>query len=171
MACLLLPLTIITLIHFSPLLILHHDHHNNNNLPKGSFGCPLLGETLGFLNPHPSTSLGAFLQDHCSRYGKVFRSHLFLSPTVVSYDQELNYFILQNEGKLFECSYRKTIHGILGNVSMLVAVGDNHRRLRNVALSLVNVTKSNPEFLHDVEMHDCNCDYEIMVWETAGAVL
>ncbi|CAI0459404.1 unnamed protein product [Linum tenue] len=156
MACLLVPLTIITLIHFLPLLILHHDHrHNNNNnknLPKGSFGWPLLGETLGFLNPHPSTSLGTFLQDHCSRYGKVFRSHLFLSPTVVSCDQELNYFILQNEGKLFECSYPKPIHGILGNVSMLVAVGDTHRRLRNVALSLVNVTKSNPEFLHDVEM-------------------
>ncbi|CAL1393002.1 unnamed protein product [Linum trigynum] len=154
MACLLVPLTIITLIHFLPLLILHHDHrHNNNkNLPKGSFGWPLLGETLGFLNPHPSTSPGAFLQDHCSRYGKVFRSHLFLSPTVVSCDQELNYFILQNEGKLFECSYPKPIHGILGNVSMLVAVGDTHRRLRNVALSLVNVTKSNPEFLHDVEM-------------------
>ncbi|CAN1315960.1 Cytochrome P450 724B1 [Linum perenne] len=35
---------------------------------------------------------------------------------------------------------------------MLVTIGDTHRRLRSVALSLVNVTKSKPEFLHDVEM-------------------
>ncbi|XP_021890012.1 cytochrome P450 724B1-like [Carica papaya] len=119
--------------------------------PKGTFGWPILGETLGFLTPHPSNSLGSFLQDHCSRYGKVFKSHLFFSPTVVSCDPELNYFILQNEGKLFQCSYPKPIHGILGKVSMLVAVGETHKRLRNVALSLVTITKSNPDFLHDIE--------------------
>ncbi|KAJ9169894.1 hypothetical protein P3X46_018041 [Hevea brasiliensis] len=131
--------------HFLPMFL------KDGHVPKGSFGWPILGETLGFLQPHPSNSLGAFLQDHCSRYGKVFKSHLFFSPTVVSCDQELNYFILQNEGKLFQCSYPKPIHGILGNVSMLVAVGDTHKRLRNVALSLVTITKSKPEFLNDIE--------------------
>ncbi|KAL0008721.1 hypothetical protein SO802_010223 [Lithocarpus litseifolius] len=131
--------------HFLPLFL------RLGPVPGGTFGWPILGETLRFLKPHPSNSLGAFLQDHCSRYGKVFKSHLFLSPTVVSCDQELNYFILQNEGKLFECSYPKPIHGILGKNSMLVAVGDTHKRLRNVALSLVTITKSKPEFLHDIE--------------------
>lgn len=38
------------------------------NLPRGSEGWPLLGETLAFLSPHRSNSLGRFLQDHCSRY-------------------------------------------------------------------------------------------------------
>ncbi|XP_075646837.1 cytochrome P450 724B1-like [Castanea sativa] len=131
--------------HFLPLLL------RLGPVPRGTFGWPILGETLRFLKPHPSNSLGAFLQDHCFRYGKVFKSHLFLSPTVVSCDQELNYFILQNEGKLFECSYPKPIHGILGKNSMLVAVGDTHKRLRNVALSLVTITKAKPEFLHDIE--------------------
>ncbi|KAH7860755.1 hypothetical protein Vadar_017669 [Vaccinium darrowii] len=132
--------------HFLPLLLnLGHD------LPRGTFGWPLLGETLSFLKPHPSNSIGAFLHDHCFRYGKVFKTHLFLSPTVVSCDQELNYFILQNEDKLFQCSYPKPIHGILGEVSMLVAVGDIHKRLRSVALSLVTTMKSNPEFLIDIE--------------------
>ncbi|XP_050279890.1 cytochrome P450 724B1-like [Quercus robur] len=131
--------------HFLPLFL------RLGPVPRGTFGWPILGETLRFLKPHPSNSLGDFLQDHCSRYGKVFKSHLFLSPTVVSCDQELNYFILQNEGKLFECSYPKPIHGILGKNSMLVAVGDTHKRLRNVALSLVTITRSKPEFLHDIE--------------------
>ncbi|KAI5339344.1 hypothetical protein L3X38_018616 [Prunus dulcis] len=107
--------------------------------------------TNAFLKPHPSNSLGAFLQHHCSGYGKVFKSHLFLSPTIVSCDQELNYFILQNEGKLFECSYPKPIHGILGKSSMLLAVADTHKRLRTVAVSLVTITKSKPEFLSDIE--------------------
>ncbi|XAR56344.1 hypothetical protein NMG60_11036794 [Bertholletia excelsa] len=136
---------LIILNHFLPLF------SHLGPLPKGSFGWPLLGETLAFLKPHPSHSTGAFLHDHCSRYGKVFKSHLFFSPTVVSCDQELNYFILQNEDKLFQCSYPKPIHGILGDISMLVAVGDIHKRLRNVALSLVTTIKSKPEFLSDIE--------------------
>lgn len=81
----------------------------------------------------------------------MFKSHLFFSPTVVSCDQDLNYFILQNEDKLFQCSYPKPIHGILGKVSLLVAVGDTHKRLRNVSLSLISTIKSKPEFINDVE--------------------
>ncbi|KAJ6723883.1 CYTOCHROME P450 26 [Salix koriyanagi] len=119
---------------------------------KALLGGLYLGETLGFLKPHPSNTIGAFLHRSLFRYGNVFKSHLFFSPTVVSCDQELNYFILQKtRGKLFQCSYPKPIHGILGNVSMLVAVGDTHKRLRNVAISLVSITKSKPEFLNDIE--------------------
>ncbi|ERN19107.1 hypothetical protein AMTRI_Chr10g7980 [Amborella trichopoda] len=120
-------------------------------VPCGSVGWPLLGETLEFLSPHPSNSIGGFLHEHCSRYGKVFKSHLFGSPTVVSCDQELNSFILQNEEKLFECSYPKAIHGILGKSSMLVVVGDTHKRLRGLALTLVNTSKSKLEYLNDIE--------------------
>ncbi|OMO89603.1 Cytochrome P450 [Corchorus olitorius] len=136
---------LVVLNHFLPLFF------KGGLVPKGTFGWPLLGETFSFLKPHSSNSVGAFLQDHCSRYGKVFKSHLFFSPTVVSCDPELNYFILQNEGKLFQCSYPKPIHDILGNFSMLVAVGDTHKRLRNVALNLVTITKSKPQFLNDIE--------------------
>ncbi|KAI3465934.1 hypothetical protein Pfo_022597 [Paulownia fortunei] len=139
-------LLVLSLYHFLPLWFLRH-----GTVPKGSFGWPLLGETLSFLKPHPSTSTGAFLQHHCSRYGKVFKSHLFFSPTVVSCDQELNYYILQNEDRLFQCSYPKPIHGILGKSSMLVAVGDTHKRLRNVAISLVSTMKSKPNLLNDIE--------------------
>ncbi|XP_073119524.1 cytochrome P450 724B1-like [Henckelia pumila] len=133
------------LYHFLP-LFLHF-----GTLPKGNFGWPFLGETLSFLKPHSSTSTGPFIQDHISRYGKVFKSHLFFSPTVVSCDEELNYYILQNEDRLFQCSYPKPIHGILGKRSMLVAVGDTHKRLRSMALSLVTTMKSKPEFLNDIE--------------------
>lgn len=85
------------------------------------------------------------------RYGKVFRSHLFGSPTVVSCDHELNAFILQNEEKLFQCSYPNSIHGILGESSMLVVVGEKHKTLRSLALALVLATKAKPEFLIDIE--------------------
>ncbi|KAL5998261.1 hypothetical protein ACLOJK_009199 [Asimina triloba] len=120
-------------------------------IPNGSMGWPLLGETLGLLKPHTSNTLGSFLKVHCSRYGNVFKSHVFGSPTIISCDQELNSFILQNEERLFECSYPKAIHGVLGKLSMLVVVGDAHKKLRSIALGLTNMWKWKLEYLHDIE--------------------
>ncbi|PIA58356.1 hypothetical protein AQUCO_00500345v1 [Aquilegia coerulea] len=140
--------------HFLPLLLINLGSSSSSNslvVPKGNFGWPLLGETLAFLKPHTSNSLGSFLQHHCSRYGKVFKSHLFFSPAIVSCDQELNYFILQNEDKLFQCSYPNSIHGVLGKSSMLVVVGETHKRLRSLALTLVTSTKLSPDYLNDIE--------------------
>jgi cytochrome P450 family 724 subfamily B1 len=85
------------------------------------------------------------------RYGRVFKSHLFCTPTVVSCDQELNHFILQNEERLFQCSYPRPIHGILGKSSMLVVLGEDHKRLRNLSLALVTSTKLKPSYLCDIE--------------------
>jgi cytochrome P450 family 724 subfamily B polypeptide 1 len=81
----------------------------------------------------------------------VFKSHLFCTPTIVSCDQELNHFILQNEERLFQCSYPRPIHGILGKSSMLVVLGEDHKRLRNLALALVTSTKLKPSYLGDIE--------------------
>jgi cytochrome P450 family 724 subfamily B1 len=55
----------IALRHFMPLL-------HNLGAPKGSFGWPLIGETLGFLRPHASTTTGTFLQDHIARYTSIY---------------------------------------------------------------------------------------------------
>ncbi|KAH9791073.1 cytochrome P450 724B1 [Citrus sinensis] len=111
-------------------------------------GWPICGETLAFLKPHKSNSTGSFLQQRCSRYGKVFKSHLFCSPAIVSCDHELNMFILQNEEKYFQVSYPKPMHGILGKLSLLTVSGDLHKKLRNVAVNFIGASKSTPAFLH-----------------------
>ncbi|KAM0834856.1 hypothetical protein ACQ4PT_063324 [Festuca glaucescens] len=72
-AILLSLLLTLVMSHFLPLLL-------NPKAPRGSFGWPLVGETLRFLTPHASNTLGSFLDDHCSRYGRVFKSHLFCTP-------------------------------------------------------------------------------------------
>ncbi|KAA8548168.1 hypothetical protein F0562_004571 [Nyssa sinensis] len=121
------------------------------NLPHGSMGWPFFGETIGYLKPHKSNSMGSFLEKHCSRYGKVFKSHLFGCPAIVSCDHELNTFILQNEERLFQSSYPKAVHGILGKLSMMLVSGELHKKLRSVAVSFISMSKSMPAFLHSVE--------------------
>ncbi|CAK7328175.1 unnamed protein product [Dovyalis caffra] len=137
---------------FSALLLSRFfSRHKHKNLPNGSMGWPLVGETLALLKPHESNSLGIFLQERVSRYGKVFKSHLFGSPAIVSCDHELNMFILQNEERLFEASYPKAMNDILGEFSLLIISGDLHRKLRNFIVTFTTVSKSSPRFLKFAE--------------------
>jgi cytochrome P450 family 724 subfamily B polypeptide 1 len=134
----------VVLRHFLPLL-------RNHDLPKGSFGWPLIGETIGFLGAHPSNTTGGFLQDHIARYGTVFKSHLFGAPTVVSCDEELNHFVLHNEERLFQCNYPGPIRTILGESSTLVVTGERHRQLRSMFLSLVASTGLKANYLASLD--------------------
>lgn len=85
------------------------------------------------------------------RYGRIFKSHLFGSPTIVSCDHEFNLFILQNEEKLFQVSYPKSMQGILGKYSLIIATGEIHKKLRSFAVSFIGTSKSTPEFFHLAE--------------------
>ena len=85
------------------------------------------------------------------RFGKIYKSNLFGEPTIVSVDPGLNRYILQNEGRLFECSYPRSIGGILGKWSMLVLVGDMHRDMRLISLNFLTNARLKTQLLREVE--------------------
>ena len=85
------------------------------------------------------------------RFGRVFKSHVFGSPAIVSCDMEFNMFVLQNEEKLFQTSYPNVIHGILGKYSLLLVSGDLHKKLRHLAVNFINSSRTHPDFLRRVE--------------------
>ncbi|KAF7809734.1 cytochrome P450 90B1 [Senna tora] len=116
-------------------------------------GLPFLGETISYLKPYSATTLGQYMEQHIARYGKIYKSNLFGGPAIVSADAGLNRFILQNEGKLFECSYPRSIGGILGKWSMLVLVGDMHRDMRVISLNFLSHGRLRTHLLKEVEKH------------------
>ncbi|XP_068657358.1 cholesterol 22-monohydroxylase CYP90B52-like [Aristolochia californica] len=122
-------------------------------LPPGNMGWPFLGETIAYLKPHSAISMGGFMKEHMSRYGKIYRSNLFGEPTIISADAGFNRFILQNEGRLFECSYPRSIGGILGKWSMLVLGGDLHRNMRMISLNFMSNARLRTHLLAEVERH------------------
>ncbi|KAG2724804.1 hypothetical protein I3760_01G035100 [Carya illinoinensis] len=135
------------------IFILNKRKRSRLNLPPGNMGWPFLGETIGYLKPYSATSIGEFMEKHISRYGKIYKSNLFGEPTIVSADAGLNRFILQNEGRLFECSYPRSIGGILGKWSMLVLVGDMHRDMRSISLNFLSHARLRTHLLREVEKH------------------
>ncbi|XP_034226063.1 cytochrome P450 90B1 isoform X2 [Prunus dulcis] len=135
------------------ILIRRKQQQTRLHLPPGNMGWPFLGETLGYLKPYSATCTGQFMEQHISRYGKIYKSNLFGEPTIVSADAGLNRFILQNEGRLFECSYPRSIGGILGKWSMLVLVGDMHRDMRMISLNFLSHARLRTHLMREVEKH------------------
>ncbi|XP_038979193.1 cytochrome P450 90B1-like [Phoenix dactylifera] len=126
-----------------------HGQQKAFRLPQGDMGWPVLGETLPFLKPHPSTSIGDFMQQRISKHGKIFMSNLLGKPTVVSADAELNRFILQADSRLFEPGWSRSIGEVLGKHSILLQVGDAHKKMRSINLNFANNGKLKTPFLRD----------------------
>lgn len=133
--------------------LIKRKQNNGLNLPPGNLGWPFIGETIGYLKPYSATTIGVFMEQHVSRFGKIYKSNLFGEPTIVSADPGLNRYILQNEGRLFECSYPRSIGGILGKWSMLVLVGDMHRDMRQISLNFLSNARLKSHLLKEVEKH------------------
>ncbi|KAJ4835069.1 hypothetical protein Tsubulata_028839 [Turnera subulata] len=70
------------------------------------------------------------------RYGPVFRTNLVGRPVVVSTDPDLNYFIFQQEGNLFQSWYPDTFTEIFGRQNVGSLHGFMYKYLKNMVLNL-----------------------------------
>jgi cytochrome P450 len=99
-------------------------------------GLPLLGETLQFFSPYTSSDIPPFINQRMKRYGPIFKTNLVGIPVVVSTDPDLNYFIFQQEGKIFQSWYPDTFTEIFGKQNVGTLHGFMHKYLKNMVLNL-----------------------------------
>ncbi|KAK9726963.1 hypothetical protein RND81_05G248900 [Saponaria officinalis] len=101
-------------------------------LPLGALGWPFIGETMEFISCAYSNYPESFMDKRRRLYGKVFKSHIFGKPTIVSTDAEVNKFILQSDAKLFVPSYPKSLTELMGKSSILLINGSLQRRIHGL---------------------------------------
>lgn len=70
------------------------------------------------------------------RYGSIFKTSLVGRPVIVSTDADLNYFIFQQEGKLFQSWYPDTFTEIFGRQNVGSLHGFMYKYLKNLVLNL-----------------------------------
>ncbi|XP_039067551.1 cytochrome P450 90A1-like isoform X2 [Hibiscus syriacus] len=120
-------------------------------LPPGNLGLPFVGETLQLIAAYKTENPEPFIDERVSRYGSIFTTHVFGEPTVFSADPETNRFILQNEGKLFDCSYPGSISNLLGKHSLLLMKGSLHKRMHSLTMSFANSSIIRDHLLVDID--------------------
>ncbi|CAM8880979.1 unnamed protein product [Rhodiola kirilowii] len=105
-------------------------------LPPGSMGLPLVGESFQFFAPNTSSDVPPFVKTRMKKYGPIFKTSLVTRPVIVSTDSDLNYFIFQQEGKLFQSWYPDTFTEIFGRQNVGSLHGFMYKYLKNMMLNL-----------------------------------
>ncbi|RAL40929.1 hypothetical protein DM860_008627 [Cuscuta australis] len=102
------------------------------NLPPGSFGWPIIGESLEFLRSSRRGRPDEFVLDRCKKYGSdVFKTHLMGEPVVVLRGPAGNKFLFSNENRLVTSWWPASVQKLLG-VCLANSAGEDAKRVRKL---------------------------------------
>ena len=94
--------------------------------PPGENGLPFIGETIAFFTD-PN-----FNQKRVDKYGKVYKTNVFGTPTAMMIGSEANTFLFRNENKYVVSSLPKSTRILLGKKSLSVNNGSFHTSRRKL---------------------------------------
>nr|GMC50722.1 cytochrome P450 87A3-like [Ipomoea batatas] len=120
-------------------------------LPPGSMGFPIIGESIQYFSSHPLEGIHPFINKRTLRYGSLFRTSLVGQKVVFSTDPEVNHFIFQQEGKLFQLWYTESALKLTGKQGLTVHHGAFHRYLKNLILTLVSPENLKASLLSEMD--------------------
>jgi cytochrome P450 len=95
-------------------------------LPPGSFGWPVIGETISFLRDRD------FNQKRQKKYGSVYRTHIFGQPTVMLSGSEANRFLFTHDNSYFAATWPYSTRTLLGSLSLATQSGTLHQQRRRL---------------------------------------
>ncbi|XP_076885482.1 beta-amyrin 28-monooxygenase-like [Bidens hawaiensis] len=109
-----------------------------NNLPPGSFGWPVLGETLDFQRSRKDGGANKFIRGRIDRYDSplVFKTSLLGERMAVFCGPEGNKFLFANENKLVVSWWPKAIRSLFGKC-LNTSRGYEAKWLRKIMLPYV----------------------------------
>ncbi|XP_073121079.1 3-epi-6-deoxocathasterone 23-monooxygenase CYP90D1 [Henckelia pumila] len=126
----------------------------SSRIPLGNFGIlPFIGETIHFISSAYSDKPEAFMNKRRLMYGKVFKSHLFGSPTIISTDAEVSKIILQSDANIFVPSYPKSVMELMGKSSILLVNGSLHKRLHRLIASFIKSPNLKAQITTDMQKY------------------
>ncbi|KAJ0052102.1 hypothetical protein Pint_01437 [Pistacia integerrima] len=130
---------------------------NRKKLPPGDVGLPWIGETIEFFKAQRNNRLFEdFVQPRITKHGKIFKTRLLGSQTVIVNGAEANRFFLSNEFRLVISSWPSSSVQLMGKDCIMAKQGEQHRCLRGIiatALSHAGLESIVPKICSSVQLH------------------
>ncbi|KAL8201488.1 hypothetical protein R6Q57_012827 [Mikania cordata] len=110
-------------------------------IPSGHTGLPWIGETISFYRAQRNNQLFEnFFQPRIKKHGKIFKTKLMGSATVVVNGVTANKFFMSNEFRLVISSWPTSSVELMGKNCIMQKQGDSHRCLRGIIASTLGPT-------------------------------
>ncbi|KAH7533746.1 hypothetical protein FEM48_Zijuj04G0164400 [Ziziphus jujuba var. spinosa] len=120
-------------------------------------GFPWIGETIKFYRAQRKNRLFEdFIQPRMIKHGKIFKTHLMGSPTVILNGANANKFLLSNEFKMVVSSWPSSSVQLMGKESIMEKQGERHQCLRGLigtSLSHAGLEALVPKICNYVQHH------------------
>lgn len=100
-------------------------------LPPGSFGLPLIGESISFIRAQKQDGSDEWIRSRIRKYGPVFKTSLMGSKTVVITGQAGNRFVFGGGDTGIGGNQVATVASILGKQSIFELSGSRHKLVRS----------------------------------------
>ena len=143
-------LVAIILVSSLLLLRLYKKNPKHENLPKGSLGYPVIGETFSFLQAQKKDQGPEWINNRVKKHGPVFKTSLMGAPTVVMVGQSGNKFILGSEEDVLIAKQPKTLSTIAGKYNIFELTGPRYMLLffffSLSYMSMINFARSRASF-------------------------
>ncbi|XP_068329841.1 taxadiene 5-alpha hydroxylase-like [Pyrus communis] len=106
-------------------------------LPPGSFGLPLIGESISFIRAQNQDKTSEWIQTRIRKHGPVFKTSLMGSKTVVLTGQAGNRFVFSGSDNGIAGNQVATVAKVLGKHSIFELSGSRHKLVRNALMSFL----------------------------------
>ncbi|XP_004308981.1 PREDICTED: taxane 13-alpha-hydroxylase-like [Fragaria vesca subsp. vesca] len=100
-------------------------------LPPGSFGLPLIGESISFIRAQKQDGSDEWIRSRIRKYGPVFKTSLMGSKTIVITGQAGNRFVFGGGDTGIGGNQVATVASILGKQSIFELSGSRHKLVRS----------------------------------------
>lgn len=145
--------TVILYLKFRSRTDISSTHKRSSALPLGTLGWPFIGETIEFISCAYSDHPESFMDKRRLMYGKLFKSHIFGSRTIVSTDAEVSRFVLQSDCRVFVPSYPKSLTELMGKSSILLINGSLQRRLHGLVGAFFKSSQLKAQITRNMEKY------------------
>ncbi|XP_030527039.1 abscisic acid 8'-hydroxylase 4 [Rhodamnia argentea] len=108
-----------------------HEEESEVDVPPGSLGLLLIGETVQFMAAiNSGRGFYSFVESRCLRYGRCFKTNIFGETHVFVSTATSAKMILNNDSGKFSKRYIRSIAQLVGDQSLLCASHQQHRHIR-----------------------------------------
>ncbi|KAM3386375.1 hypothetical protein ACQJBY_009775 [Aegilops geniculata] len=111
--------------------------NRRRQLPPGSFGLPVVGQTVGLLRALRANTGEAWLRRWASEYGPISKLSLFGLPTAFLVGPAANKFLFASTALTAKSS--TSFNSMVGRRNIRELVGDDHRRVRAMMVQFLKL--------------------------------